>query len=166
MSTNKATAKLKKGRKVLIIVENLPMPFDTRVHNEACALRDAGYDVTVLCPRGKGYERGVEVWEGIRIYRHPMAGALPGVSGYLIEYTAALFWETLYTWWILMRHGVDVIQGCNPPDSVFLVVFPSDCSACVYFRSSRFGSGALRGKVRSERCSMEVAGVPGEMLVS
>ena len=58
--------------KVLIIVENLPVPFDTRVWKEATSLRHNGYEVSVLCPRGKGYEKGYEELSGVHIYRHPM----------------------------------------------------------------------------------------------
>src|SRR3989442_1624431 len=49
-------------RRVLILVENLPSPFDRRVWQEACALRDAGYLVSIICPTGKGYEKKFEYW--------------------------------------------------------------------------------------------------------
>ncbi|HEX5483010.1 MAG TPA: glycosyltransferase family 4 protein [Terriglobia bacterium] len=111
-------------KKILIIVENLPVPFDARVWKEASALRRDGYDVTVLCPRGKGYERGHEMTDGIHIYRHPMVPEASGLLGYLCEYACALFWEFLYAAWIYLRHGFHVIQGCNPPDLVFLVALP------------------------------------------
>ncbi|MFY9691473.1 MAG: glycosyltransferase family 4 protein, partial [Candidatus Acidiferrales bacterium] len=111
-------------RKVLIIVENLPVPFDTRVWKEASSLREAGYDVTVLSPRGKGYARGHEVIDGVHIYRHPTPREGNGPLGYLYEYSSALFWEFMYAWWIFLRHGFDVIQGCNPPDDVFLIALP------------------------------------------
>jgi len=109
------------NRKVLIIVENLPVPFDGRVWKEANALHSAGYDVCVLCPKGKGYERGYEVLDGIHIYRHPapMEGNSP--AGYVCEYGIALLWEWLYAWWIFVRRGFHVIQGCNPPDNIFLI---------------------------------------------
>jgi len=110
--------------KVLIIVENLPAPFDRRVWGEACSLRENGYEVTVLCPRAKGYEEGRQVIDGVRIYRHPMVREGNGFFGYLREYACALFWEFVYAWWIYLRHGFDVIQGCNPPDDVFLVALP------------------------------------------
>ena len=42
-------------KSVLIIVENLPVPLDRRVWQESCALRDAGYEVAVICPRMRGY---------------------------------------------------------------------------------------------------------------
>lgn len=111
-------------QRVLIIVENLPVPFDMRVWKEASALQNAGYSVTVLCPRGKGYERKHEVIDGIHIYRHPLPreGNIP--VGYVLEYASALFWEFIYTWWIYMRRGFDVIQGCNPPDDIFLIALP------------------------------------------
>jgi len=111
-------------KKILIIVENLPVPFDSRVWKEACALRDAGYQVTVLCPRGKGYTQGYELLEGVYVYRHPMPAAGNSPLGYLWEYGWALFWEFLYTFWIFLTRGFQVIQGCNPPDNIFLIALP------------------------------------------
>jgi glycosyltransferase involved in cell wall biosynthesis len=111
-------------RKALIIVENMPVPFDTRVWKEALSLRENQYEVTVLCPRTKSHKRGHEVIAGIRIYRHPMAKEADSAPRYLFEYAIALFWETLYAWWIYLRHGFHVIQGCNPPDDLFLVALP------------------------------------------
>jgi glycosyltransferase involved in cell wall biosynthesis len=111
-------------KKILIIVENLPVPFDTRVWKEAASLHANGYDVTVLCPRGKGYTRKHEIIDGIHIYRHPMPKEGDSPFGYLYEYGSALFWEFLYAWWIFLRHGFHVIQGCNPPDDIFLVALP------------------------------------------
>ena len=112
------------NRRVLIIVENLPVPFDTRVWKEACALREHGYDVTVLCPQGKGFKKVHEVLKGVHIYRHPMPFEANSPSGYVLEYGCALFWEFLFTWWIFLARGFEVIQGCNPPDDVFLVALP------------------------------------------
>ncbi len=111
-------------RRVLIIVENLPVPFDGRVWKEACSLRNAGYQVTVLCPKGKGYEQGYEHLQGIHIYRHPTPKEGNSPMGYLWEYGCALFWEFWYSWWIFLRRGFHVIQGCNPPDDIFLVALP------------------------------------------
>lgn len=112
------------NKKVLIIVENLPVPFDTRVWKEALSLREDGYDVTVLCPRGKGYTAGHEILDGVNVYRHPMPKEGNSALGYLREFGCALFWEFFYAWWIYFRHGFDVIQGCNPPDDIFLVALP------------------------------------------
>lgn len=112
------------NKKILIIVENLPVPFDTRVWKEARALQEHGYGVTVLCPKGKGYSALHEVLDGVHIYRHPMPPDGDSPLGYLWEYGCALFWEILFAWWIFFARGFDVIQGCNPPDDIFLVALP------------------------------------------
>jgi glycosyltransferase involved in cell wall biosynthesis len=111
-------------KRILIIVENLPVPFDTRVWKEARALHGEGHQVTVLCPRGRGYEKGYEVLDGIHIYRHPMPKEGDSLIGYAWEYGCALFWEFLYAWWIYLRRGFEVMQGCNPPDTIFLIALP------------------------------------------
>jgi glycosyltransferase involved in cell wall biosynthesis len=110
--------------RVLIIVENQAVPFDRRVWRESCSLREHGYEVTVLCPRRKGSAKGFEILDGIRIYRHPSPAEGSTPMGYFWEYGCALFWEFLYTSWIFLRHGVDIIQGCNPPDNIVLVALP------------------------------------------
>ncbi|ERJ18523.1 asparagine synthase protein [Salinisphaera shabanensis E1L3A] len=106
---------------VLIIVENLPLPFDRRVWQQAGALRDAGYAVSIICPTAEGYrERYVEI-DGIAIHRHPLPN-LPGAGwAYPLEYAAALFWQLRLTTRIARRRRVDVIHACNPPDTIFLV---------------------------------------------
>ncbi len=111
-------------KKILIIVENQPVPNDTRVQKEAVSLHEAGYEVTVLCPKGKGAELGYEMIDGIRVYRHPIPEEGNSPLGYLWEYGCALFWEFWYVWWIYLRHGFHVIQACNPPDDIFLVALP------------------------------------------
>ncbi|MGA3090303.1 MAG: glycosyltransferase family 4 protein [Terriglobales bacterium] len=111
-------------KKILIVVENAPVPFDTRVQKEASSLHEAGYEVTVLCPRAKGAELGYEMIGGVRVYRHPMPSDGNSALGYLWEYGCALFWECFYVWWIYLRHGFHIIQGCNPPDNIFLVALP------------------------------------------
>jgi glycosyltransferase involved in cell wall biosynthesis len=111
-------------RKILIIVENAPVPLDPRVWNEASSLQRNGYSVTVVCPRDEGCERFYEVIDGVHIYRHPMPKAGHAPIGYLWEYICTLCWEFLYAWWIYFRRGFHVIQGCNPPDDLFLVALP------------------------------------------
>jgi glycosyltransferase involved in cell wall biosynthesis len=108
-------------KKILIIVENIPVPFDTRVWKEATSLQTNGYEVTVLCPRAKGCAAPYEFLENVHIYRHPTAKEGNSPFGYLFEYGYALFWEFFYSIWIFVRRGFQVIQGCNPPDDLFLV---------------------------------------------
>jgi glycosyltransferase involved in cell wall biosynthesis len=108
-------------RRVLIIVENLPVPCDRRVWQEATSLKQAGYDVSVICPIGKGYEARHEVIDGIHIFRHSLPLEARGVLAYPVEYLAALFWQSMLSWRVLLSRGFDVIHACNPPDTIFLV---------------------------------------------
>jgi glycosyltransferase involved in cell wall biosynthesis len=109
---------------VLIIVENLPVPLDRRVWQEARALRDAGYAVTVICPQMRGFVAPEETLEGIRIYRHPISGEAGGFIGFLREYATALWGETRLAWKVWRRHRFQILHLCNPPDLLFLVAFP------------------------------------------
>jgi glycosyltransferase involved in cell wall biosynthesis len=111
-------------RRILIIVENLPLPFDRRVWQEAGALRDAGAVVTIICPTGKGYDARHEIIDGIEIHRHPLPAEGNGPLGYALEYGSALFWEFTLALRVFLGAGFDVIQGCNPPDLIFLVALP------------------------------------------
>lgn len=112
------------GRRVLMIVENLPLPFDRRVMQECRTLKAAGAEVAVICPTGKGHEATYEAVEGIHIYRHPLPLDAKGALGYLLEYSAALWHEMRLALKIRRRHGFDTIQACNPPDLIFLVALP------------------------------------------
>ncbi len=108
-------------RRVLIIVENLPVPFDRRVWSEASTLSRHGYEVSVICPKGPGATASFEIIEGIAIYRHWLPTEGRGLLGYLAEYSAALFWEFVLSLKILATRGFDVVHACNPPDLIFVV---------------------------------------------
>src|SRR6185437_8880669 len=109
------------GRRVLIIVQNLPVPFDRRVWQEATALKANGYEVAVICPAIRGYTARYECLDGIHIYRHPLPLEAKGALGYALEYTSSLFWQLVLSVKVLWRHGFDVIHACNPPDNIFLI---------------------------------------------
>lgn len=115
------TASAGKPRRVLIIVENLPSPFDRRVWQEATTLKGAGHEVSIICPTGKGYETKYEVIDGIHIYRHSLPVEGSGAFGYLAEYGVALVWEFILAWRVLLTRGFDAIHACNPPDNIFLI---------------------------------------------
>lgn len=108
-------------RRVLILVENLPSPFDRRVWQEATTLRANGYEVSIICPTGKGYDRRHEVIEGVFIYRYRLPFEARGAAGYLIEYPIALIATSWLTWKVWFSRGFDVIHACNPPDFLFLI---------------------------------------------
>jgi glycosyltransferase involved in cell wall biosynthesis len=108
------------GPAVLIIVENLPVPIDRRVWQEARTLRDAGYRVSIICPKGSGFQKSRETLEGIEIYRHWLWEA-SGPLGYLLEYSWALTAQFLLSLRVYARTRFRVLQGCNPPDTIFLI---------------------------------------------
>ena len=110
-------------RRVLIIVQNLPVPFDRRVWLEALALRDAGYGVAVICPKAPG-DPAFEEREGIRIRKYTPPPAARGLISYA--------WEFAYCWLrsaaLMLREarseGFDAVQACNPPDTYWALVAP------------------------------------------
>ena len=108
-------------RHALILVENLPSPFDRRVWQEACALRAAGYVVSIICPTGHGCEHKFEAIDGIHIYRYNLPVEASGAAGYVLEYAITLAWTFALSWRVLLTRGFDVIHACNPPDLFFLI---------------------------------------------
>lgn len=106
--------------KIVLAVENLSVPADRRVWDEACVLRDAGYDVTVVCPVGEGrdQERHVEL-DGITIRRFPVTAAEGGALSFVVEYVTALIRMA----WIIWRLDgpISVIHVANPPDVLFVL---------------------------------------------
>ena len=117
----RATTPPARARRVLILVENLPSPFDRRVWQEACTLRDAGYVVSIICPTGRGCESRFEALGGIHIYRYRLPLEASGALGYALEYAVALVSSFVLAWRILLTRGFDVVHACNPPDLLFLI---------------------------------------------
>lgn len=110
------------GRRVLIIVQNLPVPFDRRVWLEATSLTNAGYAVSVICPKAKGYNECFERLEGVDIYRYGLPIDAQGALGFVLEFA----WCFLRTFMKSVRiavagRGFDVIHACNPPETFWLL---------------------------------------------
>ncbi len=111
-------------KRVLIVEENSSVPLDKRVWYEATTLRDAGWQVAVICPsssRTPGGERidtthTPEILDGIRVYRFPMVEAWRGILSYLREYVTAFWAIAGVSWRVWREHRFDVIHFCNPPD--------------------------------------------------
>ena len=108
-------------KRILVLVENLPSPFDRRVWQESTSLHAHGYEVSIICPTGKGYEKKYELIDGIHIYRYDLPLEAEGAKGYLIEYSAALFHTFRLALKVLRERGFDAIHACNPPDLLFLI---------------------------------------------
>lgn len=108
----------------VIIVENLPLPLDRRVWQEANALKENGWDVAVICPKTEKFPESYAYINGIHIYRHALPLEASGKLGFVLEYATALFHEFRLLVKISRKHGFSVIQACNPPDLIFLAVLP------------------------------------------
>jgi glycosyltransferase involved in cell wall biosynthesis len=109
-------------RRVLIIVQNLPVPFDRRVWLEATSLTRAGYAVSVICPKAKGYTASFETLEGVDIHRYGLPIAAQGAAGFVMEFA----WCFLRSFMKSLRisiagRGFDVIHACNPPETYWLL---------------------------------------------
>ena len=111
-------------RSCVIVVENLPVPFDRRVWQEAQALRRAGWRVSVICPANERHPQAFEVIDDIAIYRHPLPLEARGKLAFLFEYGAALLHEFRLLLKVARQRGFHVIQACNPPDLIFLIALP------------------------------------------
>lgn len=138
------------SRRVLIIVQNLPVPLDRRVWLECQTLVEGGYEVSVICPKGPG-DPGYEFLDGVHIYKYSPPPTTQGALSFVFEF--------LYCWlrtaWLALRiyprRRFRVIQSCNPPDTYFALAAPfkllgtkfvfDQHDLCPEMFASRFGSG-------------------------
>jgi glycosyltransferase involved in cell wall biosynthesis len=109
--------------KVLILVENLSVPFDRRVWQEATTLAAHGYQVSVICPRMVD-RAPYEFLRGVHVYRYWLPYTARGALGYALEYPWALLFTFVYALYVFFRRGFRIIHACNPPDLFFLVALP------------------------------------------
>jgi glycosyltransferase involved in cell wall biosynthesis len=108
-----------------MLIENLSFPMDRRMRQEAMALRDAGYEMSVICPQGEHQDRKAFEWiEGVRVYRYPLYWQAASGLGYVFEYSWAMLCTFALMLWIAARHGFDYVHGANPPDLFFLLYVP------------------------------------------
>ncbi len=106
---------LKTQPHILMILENGSFPEDTRVRQEAVALVEAGFNVTVVCPTGELSSKH-DVVNGVRVYRYPKPVEIPGVFGYAVEFGYSLLIAFVYSWFVFIRHGFDALHVHCPPD--------------------------------------------------
>ena len=111
-----------RARRVLIVVENLPVPLDRRVWLEATTLTSHGYEVSVIGPTGRGWDAPFEVIEGVHVHRYPAGPeAHSGALAYGREYAHALRHMFRLAREVHAARGFEVIHGCNPPDLIHLL---------------------------------------------
>jgi len=101
--------------RILIIVQNLPVPFDRRVWLECQALVSVGHRVTVVCPKGDD-DPAYEVVDNVELYKYRGHFSRGSKIGFVWEYASSF----LTTAWLTLkarRSGrFAVVQACNPPD--------------------------------------------------
>ena len=112
---------MSRGR-VLIVVQNLPVPFDRRVWLEATTLTQAGYHVSVICPKAKGFNASHELLEGIEIFRYPLPFDAASKPGFAAEFLWCFLLTSLLSLRIaLFGRGFDILHACNPPETYWLL---------------------------------------------
>ncbi len=104
---------------VVLVVQNLPVPFDRRVWLEATTLREAGYNVTCVCPKAKGFDLSYEVFEGIEIHRYSLPIEASGPLGFVAEFIWCFIRTTMKVSRIAIESGIDILHVCNPPETYF-----------------------------------------------
>jgi glycosyltransferase involved in cell wall biosynthesis len=105
-------------RRVLIVVQNLPVPYDRRVWLEATTLAHHGCDVSVICPKAKGFNRSRERIENVEIYRYPTPTDSESKLSFFLEFIWCFLATTVISLWVaIYGRGFDILHVCNPPDT-------------------------------------------------
>jgi len=110
----------KKG-KVLLLVQNCSLPFDRRMWLIARALKENGYAVSAICPRGTETDtESYVVIDGIHIFRFSVPTSKGAKSEFILEYLHSLLAMLLMCLRVWIKNGFDIIHAANPPDFLFL----------------------------------------------
>jgi glycosyltransferase involved in cell wall biosynthesis len=166
----KAPIKGNGATRVLIIVQNLPVPFDRRVWLECRTLTRAGYQVAVVCPKGPG-DPSYEVIDGVELYKYRPYSPGGGAASFFLEYAYSFAATALLALKAARRGRFGVVQSCNPPDIFWPIgvlfrlwhgsrfVFDHHDLCPETFQSRFPGGSALlyRGLRFLERCTTRVA---------
>jgi len=119
----RASAPSTTTKSVLLVVENLPVPYDRRVWQQALALKAANYQVSVVSPATQHHPKLAEHLEGIHVYRYPMLIEGKGYLGLIAEYVWSFICIFFWTLFVSVRRGFKVIMMANPPDIYFPIVW-------------------------------------------
>jgi glycosyltransferase involved in cell wall biosynthesis len=126
----RARADLLSGRTVLFLIDNVPYRLDSRVRREASALKEIGASIIVICPSEDHGWR--QIVNDVKVYQYPKPALGAGMAAHLIEYCVSLFFLTILTFWVYLRHGFSAIHVANPPDLLWLVAVPYKLLGCKY----------------------------------
>ena len=113
---------LARVHKILMLIENASVPLDNRVWAEAVALREHGFEVSIVGPKGPSMDKEPYICiEGIHVYRYGLPAVGSSAISYILEYGITLLMSSVLSFWVWVRHGFDVIHAANPPDLFFLL---------------------------------------------
>ena len=143
------------GRRVLILLQNEPVPSDRHVWNQSTALARAGYDVTVVCPTGeraRPQQPSSEI-DGVTIHRYEPRRADERVIGYALEYLAALWSIRRLARRLARERPFDIVHACSPPDFLLLAALGlRRRGRPIRLRPPRPHAGALPDPLRRRAC--------------
>ena len=113
-----------KSRRVLMIVQDLPVPYDRRTWLEATTLSRAGYAVSVICPKTQRFKKSYERLEDVDIYRYPLPFEAYGVASYMLEFAWCFIMTAILSCRVqITGRGFDAIHSCNPPETYWLLAY-------------------------------------------
>lgn len=101
---------------ILIIVQNLPVPLDRRVWLECQALKSAGYEMSVICPKGPD-DPCYQVLDDVHIYKYKPAPEARGLAGFVVEFVYSWSRTAVLSMKVWRRQPFKIMQACNPPDT-------------------------------------------------
>lgn len=98
------------------------MPDDQRVWKEAKAVKEMGFEVSVISPKDskKDKEKFVRI-DGIEIHRYKQVVFGTGFLSYIIEYLNYLFRTFFLVLSINFKKKIHIFHSANPPDLFFLI---------------------------------------------
>ncbi len=106
------------------IVRQYYFPQEVHLRRDVKALREAGFEVDVICARDKG-EKLYEEWNGVNIYRIPVRHLRKGIARYLYEYLYFFVRATLLLTELFFKKNYDCIEVDTMPDFlVFCTIIP------------------------------------------
>ncbi len=111
------------NKKALIFIEDGSFTYDNRVIRETEALLNAGWDITVICPKYPDDPFYRKIIHNLRVYFYPKPNAETAL-GHLFEHTVSIFFGSILTFWVSIKHGFSVFQGCNPMDILWAIILP------------------------------------------
>ncbi|HTQ34554.1 MAG TPA: glycosyltransferase family 4 protein [Stellaceae bacterium] len=104
-------------RRVLYVLQGLPVPFDRRAWLHATTLARNGYAVSFICPKGRGFNTSREELDRVDIYRYWRLIEGEGKLAFIVESLWCFCATLLLSLRVqLFGRGFDILHICNPPE--------------------------------------------------